>query len=117
MEETIAYCGLICQTCPIYLATREQYPKKKLKMRIEVAKICNEHYGTQYEPEDIADCDGCKAESGRIFCQSCKIRQCASRKSVENCAHCNEYACETLEEFFAKDQEARKRLDAIRSAL
>lgn len=117
MDEVLAYCGLICQTCPIYLATREPDSKKKLEMRIEIARICNEHYGMQYEAEDIGDCDGCKADSGRLFCESCKIRQCAGGKGVENCAHCHLYPCKVLAEFFVKDREAKERLDKIRSTL
>ena len=41
------------------------------KMRAEVVRICKEHYGVEHKPEDIADCDGCKAEEGRLF-SGCK---------------------------------------------
>ncbi len=115
MSDPIAYCGLICQTCPIYLATREKNKEEQMKMRAMIARQCNEHYGVSYKPEDISDCDGCGA-GGRLFppSQSCVIRICAKQKGVENCAGCGEYACEKLEAFFAKDPSARKRLDEIR---
>jgi len=102
MDKVISYCGLICETCPIYLATREQDEEKRYKMR-----VC--------KPEDVTDCDGCKAESGRLFSGSrnCEIRKCATGKDIENCAHCNQYACERIEKFFATDPDARVRLDAI----
>ena len=118
MNEMIAYCGLTCHSCPILLATREKNEEKRNKMRTEIARICKEQYGMEYKPEDITDCDGCKTEGGRLFsgCKKCDIRKCARQKNVENCAHCSEYACETLEKFFTMDPDAKARLDVIRSA-
>ena len=119
MENNLSYCGLICTTCPIYLATREMDEEKRRKMRIEIARQIEEHYGGTFKPEDVTDCDGCKAEGGRLFSGSgkCKIRKCAKKKDIENCAYCDEYSCQKLEELFAMDPQARKRLDKIRSKL
>ena len=119
MNEIIAYCGLVCHSCPILLATRDKNREKRDKMRADITVQIREHYGMEYRPQDINDCDGCKSEIGRLFlgCRKCEIRKCAREKSIENCAHCNEYACERLEKFFATDPEARKRLDVIRGAL
>ena len=119
MDNVIAYCGLVCEGCPIYLATRETCVEKRAKMRAKIAQLCKEHYGLEYSSQDIGDCDGCRTEVGRLFsgCKSCEIRKCAREKSVENCAHCNKYACEKLEKFFVTDPEAKDRLDVIRSTL
>lgn len=119
MNEIVSYCGLICQGCPIHLATKEQDKAKKEKMRIEIARICNEQYGLELKPDDITDCDGCQTESGRLFsgCMKCEIRKCARQKEFENCAYCSEYACEKLQEFFINDPNAKTRLDVIRSKL
>ena len=121
MKEILAYCGLTCHGCAIYLATREKNSEKKEKMRVDIAQQIKKHYGQECKPEDVTDCDGCKAESGTLFSGSknCHIRKCASRKGVENCAHCDEYACEKLKEFFATEAHAhaRERLDEIRSGL
>ncbi len=117
MEEILSYCGLICHSCAIFLATREKNDKKKAKMRAEIAQVIKEQYGVEHKPEDIADCDGCRTKSGRLFCMDCQIRMCAKEKNIENCAHCDEYACEKLEKLFVTDPEAKKRLDVIRSTL
>jgi len=117
MEETMGYCGLICQTCPIYVATRQNDPKKKHEMRVEIARQIEEIYGQKNSAEDIGDCDGCKAETGRRFSTGCEVRQCAIDKQIENCAYCSEYACDKLEKAFISDEGARKRLDQIRSSL
>jgi len=119
MNEIIAYCGLLCSGCPIYWATREKDDTKRKKMRAEIALQIKEHYGQECKPEDVTDCDGCKTETGRLYsgCKDCQIRNCARQKSLENCAHCNEYACEKLEKLFVTDIEAKSRLDVIKSGL
>lgn len=118
MDDMIAYCGLTCHTCTIYLATREKDQEKRNKMRIEIARQIKKRYGQECKPEDVADCDGCRAEDGRRFCGGdCQIRKCARDKGLENCASCTEYACEKLKKLFATDPDARKRLDEIRSRL
>ncbi|MHC4737634.1 MAG: DUF3795 domain-containing protein [Planctomycetota bacterium] len=117
MDEIIAYCGLTCHTCPIFLATRENNDEKRHKMRVDIARQIKEVYGTEYEADDIADCDGCRAKNGRVFSKDCQIRKCALEKDIESCGNCTEYACEKLEKLFTTDPEARQRLDRIRSGL
>ena len=110
MEEMISYCGLVCQTCQIYLATREQNEEKRHKMRVDIAQQIKKHYGQECKPGDVTDCDGCKTETARLYsgCKKCPIRKCARERGVENCAHCDEYVCEKLEKFFATDPIANK---------
>ena len=120
--EMIAYCGLNCVTCQIYLATRETDPKKQRQMREQIVIAIRKYLGEGKRVEDITDCDGCKAQGGRLYsnCQKCQIRKCASEKGLENCAYCSEYACDKLSKFFDSEGEeagAKKRLDAIRKSL
>jgi len=119
MSGATAYCGLVCQTCPIYLATREENRAEQANMRAEIVRFCKKQYGLQFRLEDITDCDGCHTEGGRLFsaCASCPIRSCARQKGLHSCAGCNEYACANLERFFSTEPDARKRLDEVRSQL
>ncbi len=116
MDEMIAYCGLSCRTCPIYLASREIDEIKKNNLIGSIIRECKEHYGIEYNPEDISDCDGCKSSSGRIFsgCTNCNIRICAIQKKIRSCAFCGDYACEELNELFKVSPESKKYLDSIR---
>lgn len=109
MSEMIAYCGLVCNACPIYLATRTANKEEQARMRVEIARLCKEQYGMNLELADITDCDGCRTEGKRLFsgCKDCPIRNCAKPKGTENCAYCSEYACENLEAFFAKEPVAK----------
>lgn len=118
MEENLAYCGLICPSCAIYLATREKDPDKQHEMRVDIAAQIKKYYGQDCKPEDVGDCDGCKTEGGRLFCNNdCRMRMCAMEKGIENCAYCDDYPCEDLEKLFTTDVGARERLDTIRGKL
>ncbi len=112
----IAFCGLVCDTCPIHLATLEPEKSHQQKMRESIAQICSEQYGMNLKSGDINDCDGCRADSGILFsgCSECRVRKCAALKEIENCAMCCNYSCETLEEHFTHDPECRMRLEVIR---
>ncbi len=109
----------MCQSCPIYLAARETDKTKKEKMINYIIEMCKTHYGVDYKYEDINECDGCKSQSGRLFfgCKDCKIRECAVEKGIDNCAYCEDYACEELLEMFKNDPGAKTRLDAIRNSI
>ena len=116
MAGIIAYCGLLCDTCPIYVATRTPDQQEQARKRAEIAQVLFEHYGMRCTPQDITDCDGCSVEGGRLFsaCQNCAIRSCARSKGAANCAACSEYACERLQAFHAAEPAARSRLEEMR---
>jgi len=117
MNDLLSYCGLVCNTCPIYLATREVNKEEQTRMRTEIAKICKEEYGMKVGLSDVTDCDGCRTENGRLFsgCVDCTIRECVKQKEIENCASCPEYICRNLESFFMKDPSAKIRLNEMRN--
>ncbi len=117
MSGMMAYCGLMCQTCPIHVATLQENKEEQKKMREEIARLCRENYGMQCEPDDITDCDGCTSAGGRLFlaCRNCLVRQCARQRRLENCAYCTDYVCAQLEAVFVSDPAAKQRLEQIRN--
>ncbi len=117
MESSVSFCGLDCGSCPIHLATLEEDLTVKSRMRADIADILAKIYNTTPKPEIICDCDGCKVINGRLFtgCTNCEIRKCATYKNLENCAYCNNYACDILKRHFAIDTDAQIRLEKIRS--
>jgi hypothetical protein len=124
MSEMTAICGLLCNECGAFIATSTNSDEK----RAEVAELWSQQYNQNIKPEDI-NCDGCTLDGERLdgctldgerlfcHCKVCEIRKCGKQKAVENCAHCDEYACEKLGEFFKKVPDAGKRLNEIRSKL
>jgi hypothetical protein len=116
MVDIVAYCGLTCKNCPIYLATKQENKEEQARMRAEIVKLCEKKYGIHYRLEDITDCDGCRMEGARLFSPSrnCSIQMCAKEKKLENCAYCPGYVCGTLNAFFIKETTAKARLDEIK---
>ena len=114
MSEMTAVCGLLCEECKAFIATRKNSEEK----RAEVAELWSQQYNQNIKPEDI-NCDGCTSDSDRLFshCKVCEIRKCGKEKAVANCAYCDEYACEKLEGFFKMVPDAGRRLNEIRSKL
>jgi uncharacterized protein DUF3795 len=118
MSTPLSYCGLVCETCPIYIATREPDKDKQAQMRARLAEMCTKYYGMDCKPEDVNDCDGCRS-GGRLFfgCAKCGVRSCAMAKHGNTCAQCDEYVCSELQAFFIKDPGARSRLEELRARL
>jgi hypothetical protein len=114
MEKKIAMCGIVCSDCGAFQATRDDDDQK----RREVAELWSKEYGSDIKPEDI-NCESCRSDSDNVFnyTKVCEIRKCGKEKAVENCAHCADYACERLQEFFGMVPDAKKRLDEIKEAL
>ena len=114
MAETIAYCGIVCTECPAYLATQRDSDED----RARVAETWSEEYNSDIKPEQI-NCDGCLPGHSRYFshCAKCDIRACGMAKGVDNCAFCEDYACDKLVRFFGYVPVAKSKLDEIRAAL
>ena len=106
----ISCCGLDCSKCGAYIATKTDDDKK----REEIAKQWSEMYNADIKPEDI-NCTGCRSDGQKfLHCYVCEIRKCCMEKGVENCAGCDMYICDKLEDFFKMAPEARKKLDELR---
>lgn len=85
MRKLIAYCGLDCEKCDAYLATKNN----DNALREKTARHWSELNHVTILPEHI-NCEGCRADGVKtMFCQSlCDIRQCAIKKGVETCGAC-----------------------------
>jgi hypothetical protein len=117
IRQLVSYCGLTCQSCPIYWATQEPDKTVQKKMRGKIAQLANERYQITMTPDDISDCDGCRAESGRLFsgCSQCEIRKCAIQQNYITCAECPDYICEKLDKHYQMDPSGKIWLEIIKS--
>jgi hypothetical protein len=116
---SMACCGLRCDTCPLFLATIETDKSRQLTMREEIARQCSEYYKMDIKSEDVTDCDGCIAGTGRLFsgCGQCGIRKCVILRKIGNCAYCPDYACDMLKQHFSLDPGAQERLEELRRSM
>lgn len=105
----LSYCGMLCEECPIYIATKNNDMQAKEKL----AKECS-NKEIVFTAEDMT-CEGCfweKNDSTKM-CGNCEIRNCARVKAVDNCGLCISYPCDIVERCIAKGCPNRDRLDAI----
>jgi len=87
-ERRPSFCGIVCEECPAFQATRANDAAGLQK--------CADEWGVPGHPLAAEDCrcDGCRPP-GRLYkhCALCRVRACALARGVENCAHCSRYAC------------------------
>lgn len=89
----LAYCGLNCNECLIYLA----FVSKNTAEQIRLANKYSTDTG-RFSKEDM-DCLGCHSDTvSQKMYDDCKIRLCGAKKSYGSCAECDEFPCSTLEE-------------------
>ena len=113
-ERMVAYCGIVCTDCDALKATQAE----DMDALEAMAKKASEEFGMEMTVAD-AMCDGCLSTTWRQigYCHECAIRLCAVPKHVENCAHCDEFACDKVEAFSKPGTPHRKTLDGIRTTL
>ncbi len=106
----ISYCGINCEECPAYLV----HINDNETLRIETAKKWS---SPEYpvSPKDVF-CTGCKSDEEPHFkwCEDCPLRECGSARSVETCAHCDQFPCDKVR---AAGQGNLDRLMKIKEAL
>lgn len=88
MEPIISKCGYRCDLCPAY-ETNIKSEADKQRMSDAWKKYC----GFDVPPEVIKSCSGCEAGGGD---ETCTVRPCAIEKNLDNCAHCEQFACDKL---------------------
>ncbi|HPD32656.1 MAG TPA: DUF3795 domain-containing protein [Phycisphaerae bacterium] len=115
MARLQAYCGLDCSECEAYIATQKN---DRAGLEKAAAKWTAE-FGAKNLTADMCVCDGCAAgkRASTAHAATCDLRLCASSRKVETCAHCPDYACETLKGFFAFAPALKDKLEVIRRQL
>jgi hypothetical protein len=114
-NKIIAYCGLICSSCPAYIATQAD-DRNALE---QVAAQWREEYHAPNITVESVICDGCLTGPRKCsHCAECGIRACGTARGVINCAYCVDYnSCDKIQGFFTMVPDARTTLDAVRAAL
>ena len=111
MKELIAFCGLDCERCEAFIATKNDDDA----LRKKVAKEWSELNGVDITPEMI-NCQGCRTDGVKtVYCDSlCPIRKCASSKGHETCGSCSEMeTCDKVGMVISNNKAASDNLRAI----
>ena len=104
----VAYCGLDCETCDAFVATKNN----DQALREKTAKLWAEMNHAPITPGMI-DCEGCRADGAKTpYCESlCAIRQCALGRKVATCGDCAELEkCEKVGAIAGTNETARRNL-------
>ena len=110
----IGYCGLDCEKCDAYIATKNNDDA----LREKTAKLWSELNHTTILPEHI-NCSGCRADGVKtVFCESiCAVRKCAMQKGFTTCGDCRKMEkCQTLGVITANNPDVLKNLEKKRSS-
>ena len=107
-------CGLDCTTCEAYIATQSDDDSEREKVAVKWSK----QYEADIKTSDV-NCDGCMSEGDVHFmhCDMCEIRKCGVERGLKNCAYCDDYACEQLENFFKMVPVCKENLDEVRTGI
>ncbi len=86
-KELAAVCGLYCEACTLYIATKEDPARlKALAARFQLT-------------EEEVRCKGCRSGKKGPYCRICKMARCAGEKGIDFCVECAEYPCADLKKF------------------
>ena len=108
MKRQIAICGLDCEKCDAYIATKNN----DQSLREKTAKLWSELNHASILPEHI-NCEGCRMNGAKtLFCSTmCEIRKCAVAKGIETCGYCPEKdICPKVNAIWQNNPQARENL-------
>jgi hypothetical protein len=99
----LAYCGINCDECPAYKGT--------VTTDIDLLEQVAGKFWDGVHSASEWVCLGCTPADQKILakdCATCKIRDCAITKGVQNCATCSDYeSCQLMHDFIKGESEPR----------
>ncbi|MEJ2252401.1 MAG: DUF3795 domain-containing protein [Candidatus Lokiarchaeota archaeon] len=105
IKNLIAYCGINCGECDIYLAP------SNLKISEDLVKKFKGMWDN-VKPEDF-HCDTCKGNLSLCWTEKCEIRDCCTEKKIEFCSQCNQFPCEVLKNWSKKSERYAEALERL----
>lgn len=104
----LAYCGLNCNECPIYLVSISQNTAKQIKLAKEYSTDTCE-----FSKEDMY-CMGCYSDTvSEKMCKNCEIRKCGVEKDCKNCAECIDFPCTILKKCLGENSDSLSNLKQL----
>lgn len=97
----LAYCGLNCDECLIYLASVSKNTTEQIGLAKEYSTDTSE-----FSKEDMF-CLGCHSDTvSEKMCGGCEIRKCGIEKACGNCARCAGFPCSILETYLGDNSDS-----------
>ena len=112
LEKHLAYCGLDCSACEVYVATKLDCED----LRQAYAEKQSKRWKIHIEPSTV-NCHGCKSKIPKTgFCATCEVRKCTIERGLENCAYCEDFPCNKLDRVHAAMINVGKAIDGVATA-
>lgn len=111
MKEFIGCCGLDCEKCDAYIATKNDDEQ----LREKTAELWSQYNNVIIKPEMI-NCVGCRIDGVKTpFCRSmCEIKKCSNKKGFSTCGECDtREKCKTLKEITESNPDAMDNLSCV----
>jgi len=106
MKAIISCCGMRCDLCLAFHPNVEAHPENK--------KIISDgwhtYFGFRIPPEKTL-CDGCYSGGGPTKDDECPVHPCVSSRGLRNCAECDEYICEKLNQILVTFESIQEKFD------
>jgi hypothetical protein len=100
-KKLAAVCGLYCEACTLFIATREDPARLKwLAERFQIS-------------EEAIECYGCRSHKRGPYCEICKMFPCAADREIDFCSECAEYPCDELKQFQSEAPHRRELWDDL----
>lgn len=106
MTEILTRCGYRCDLCLAYKPNIEKHPEN----RQALSDGWFQYFGFRVPPENIS-CDGCMEKNPKLLDKDCPVRPCVIEKGLDNCAQCDEYICEKLQQRLVVYEEVAQRVE------
>ncbi|MBM3127948.1 MAG: DUF3795 domain-containing protein [Chloroflexi bacterium] len=107
MQPILTRCGYRCDLCLAYKPSVERNPANRQKLSDGWFK----YFGFRLPASEIC-CDGCMSDNPKLIDQSCPVRPCVIARGLDNCAQCELYICDKLEERLVTHEEVKQRVGA-----
>lgn len=91
MQPVLSRCGYRCDLCLAYRPNVQKDPTNQQRL----SDGWHQYFGFRIPPEQIL-CNGCLSEDSKTIDENCPVRPCVIAKGLQNCAGCEEYACDNL---------------------
>ncbi len=93
MSEILSRCGYRCDLCLAYQPNIQAHPENAQLISDGWFKF----FGFRVPPEKIK-CPGCLSDADETLDIGCPVRPCVVARGLVNCAYCEAYVCEKLQE-------------------
>ncbi len=106
MQPVISLCGMRCDLCLAYQPNIAAHPEN----RQILSDGWHTYFGFRIPPEQI-ECNGCFPNGEMTLDSTCQVRPCVTERQLDNCASCEAYICDKLDQILVSFDEMQAKFD------